>query len=137
MSYDTVKDNLVLIMNTLGYKEANDPTEFEDVSALAKNLFIVNAQSGELSSEGETLVDRFYDDQQWEIKLAFNKSEHNEVINRDKMHRKRVAIITAIDNTTNWLGSVRIQKYQSWGVEELENYFLLTITVQIIDTIIY
>lgn len=140
MSYTTVKDNLVSIMTALGYQESKEPFDIEDMSSQKLDkTFIVSAISGALDEgeEGETLVDRFYDDQIWEIKLAFKKSTQNQVINRDIMHTKRVAIITDLDNPSKWLSTVRIQKYQSWIVEEAENYFLLTITVKIIDVVTY
>lgn len=138
MSYDTVKNNLVSIMSALGYQESKEPMGFEDTSSQdLDRTFIISAVSGSLEPEGETLVDRFYDDQTWQIKIAFKKSGLNDVINRDDLHRKRVLIITKLDDIGEWIASVRIQKYQEWLVEEMANYFLLTITVQIIDLVTY
>jgi len=138
MTYDAVKNNLVTLMEQLSYHESTEPFEFEDASSQTLDLaFIVAAVEGTLDPEGETLIDRIYDDQQWEIKVAFKKSGHNDVINRDQMNRKRVLIIQKLDNPSSWASIVRIQKYQSWKVEEFPNYFLLTVTVQIIDRVTY
>ena len=138
MSYDTVKDNLAGIIKGQGYKESTEATDMEDVAANDLGfVFIINAVSGSLDPGGETLGTRFYDDQVWEIKIGIKKSGHNQIINRDNLHRRRVKLIREIDEPANWLASVRIQKYQSWVVEEVENYFLLTISVQIVDLVIY
>ena len=137
MSYNTVKNNIVDIISALGYREAK-VTNFEDVAANEiGNVCIVNAVAGILEPEGETLVTHIYDKQVWEIKIGYKKSGQNSVINRDDMHRERVKLIRDLDDPDKWRDYVKIQKYQSWEVEELENYFLLTITVEVIDSITY
>lgn len=139
MTYDLVKERLVRTMGDLGYTESSKPFVFSSASANEfDRTFIVKAVSGENDEDNsETLSNRFYDIQKWQILLAFAKSELNDIINRDDLHRKKDSIINEIDDPTNWVSNVRIQKYISWEVEELENYYLLTIGIKVIDTYIY
>jgi hypothetical protein len=101
------------------------------------NTFIIKVLSGAMTDESETLIDRFYDIQDWQIQIAFERSEQNDIINRDDAQRKKDAILKDLDNPAHWEGFARILKYKGWKVEELPNYFLLTINLKIVDTIIY
>lgn len=137
MTFKSVKSNLITIMSNNEYNEA-DVTDFESAPALEyDNSFIVQALSGEMGSESETLVDRFYDIQDWQILIAYSKSSQSDIINRDEAQRKREILITALDKPANWSNYVRLQKYKSWKLEELKSYYLLTINIKIIDQVIY
>jgi len=139
MSFDLVKNRLVRTLGDLGYAESTMPFNFEEAPTNEyNNTFIVKAVSGENDEDNsETLSNRFYDIQKWQILVAFAKSQHNDIANRDDLHRKKDLIINEIDDPTNWVSNVRIQKYISWEVEEMEDYYLLTITLKVIDTYIY
>jgi len=137
MSFKTVKDNLVLIMTSNEYSEA-DVTDFAEAPALEyDNAFIVQALTGEMGENSETLYDRFYDIEEWQITIAFSKSGQSDIINRDEAQRKREILISALDKPANWANQVRLQKYKNWKLEELKSYFLLTINIKIIDQVIY
>ena len=142
MSFDTVKNGIVARLKGLGYQESTEPFDFEDASRLEYgNTFILNRVSGELvegaDEGGETIVDRFYDTQSWVIQIAFEKSAQNDVIYRDDLQRKLDNIIADLDNPSNWSSFVRVLKYQSWNMEPTDNYYLLTINLNVIDTYTY
>jgi len=137
MSYDTVKNMIAGILNGLGYAEST-ALEFAGASVSEfGNTYILKCLSGEMGDNSETLSDRFYDNQSWQVQLAFDKSEQSELINYDNVHRKKDLIIKAIDKPANWENSVRIQKYKSWNILDEKNYYVLTIEIRIIDTYIY
>lgn len=139
MTYQTVKNGIVNLIQGLGYQESNTMFDFEDApSTEYENTFILYAKSGELEEfNAETLSDRFYDRQEWNLLVAFQKTGLNEIIEIDNLQRKREAILNELDNPVNWRSFVRIMKYKSWIVEDKESYFLLTIRLMVIDNIIY
>ena len=131
--YDTIKNGIATRLNGLGYKESKVPFDFENASSREYDKsFILNCMSGVLDEENsETIIDRIYDFQTWDIQIAFNKSAQNDIINRDQMHRKKDAIIKDLDNPSNWSSFARILKYKSWEVTERDNYYLLTMGIEV------
>ena len=129
--YDTLKNGIVARLKSLGYIESKDVFDFDDASQHTYNKeFILTCESGEMDEEqSETMVGRFYDVQQWGILIAFNKSEHNDVINRDMLHREKDAILKDIDNPTNWESFARILKYKAWDIEEKDSCYILKISL--------
>ena len=113
--------------------------DFEDISSQEfGNTFMIKAVSGSLDEEvQETLVDRFYDEQIWQVLIAEGRGSQNDRLNREALLRKKDTLIREIDDPDNWRSYVRIQKYLSWEVTENNNYFLLTIEIKIVDTITY
>jgi hypothetical protein len=100
--------------------------------------YILKPVSGTMDREtSETLVDRFHDNQEWQIQVAQAKSAHTDVINLDNLSRKRDEILKKIDKPSNWSTFVRLLRYSDWTIEEEQSYILLTITIEIIDTITY
>lgn len=139
MTYDTVKNGITNLLKGLGYQESNTTFDFEDApTSEYENTFIILASSGKLEEvSAETLVDRIYDEQEWEIRIAFQKSSQNETINLDQIHRKREEIINELDNSSNWKSFVRILKYKSWEIEDKESYIVMVLKLTIIDTLIF
>ena len=139
MAYDTVKTGIANLLKGLGYQESEEASNFADASSNEYgNTFILNCLSGEMDEEdSETIVDRFYDVQEWQAQIAFDKSANSDVINRDDMHRKKDTILTTLDKPINWSSFVMILKYKTWNLQATENYFLLTINLKIVDTYIY
>lgn len=138
MSYYTVKNGISGILNALGFTESTEAEDFTDASSGEMgNTFIIKSASGELIEENETLSDRFYDKQKWEIKFAFVKSSQNDIINRDEMHEEKDSILRELDDPTNWRSFVRHMKYLTWEVSDLKSYFILTVTLAVTDTYTY
>ena len=137
--YDDVKTGIANLLKGLGYSESKEAFNFTDASSREYGkTFIINSLSGVMDDDdSETIVDRFYDIQDWQIQIAFDKSTHNDIINRDDMHRKKDTILKTLDKPINWSSFVRILKYNAWNIEETDNYFLLTVNLKIVDTYIY
>ena len=138
MSFDLVKNGIALRLQGLGYTESTTIEFTQMPSAEYGNTFIIKALSGAMDDvESETIVDRFYDVQLWQVQIAFDKNAQNEVINKDDLHRKKDPILKDLDNPANWSSFVRILKYKTWEVTEFPNYFVLTINLKIVDTYTY
>jgi hypothetical protein len=137
MSYDTVKNCITAILQGLGYTESivlkieNMPTSEYGTS------FILKRVKGEMAPDGETIVDKFYDDQEWNILIALDNNYQNDRIAYDEANRKVDTIITALDKPENWTDSVVIQKYKSWEITPTDNYSVLDIKIQTIDRYVY
>ena len=138
MSFDVIKNKLVSRLGALGYSESKQSWDFENASVHEyDNSFILRCREGE---NIETLVGQFDDEQTWEIDIAFTKSSKNDVINRDIITRRLQEIIKDLDNPTNWQGITngsKMQRYESWELTDVENYFLLTITLKIVDQLTF
>lgn len=138
MSYQTIKDGVIGILQGLGYQESAEAWSMENASANEYgNTFILKCISGEIGDNSEQLADRFYDNQVWEIKIAFEQSGQNESINLDSAHSAKDLILTKLDNPTSWIGFARMMKYRAWSMEETTAYFLLTITINVVDVYTY
>jgi hypothetical protein len=136
MAFDTVKDGLVGLLKALGYAESKEAIDFKNASPNEYgNTFILKALSGELSKE--TLVNRIYDIQEWQVQIAFEKSSQDDVICGEIIHRKKDTILPYLDNPANWTSFVRTCKYKSWNVLEFPNYLVLDIRLRIVDTYTY
>ena len=81
------------------------------------------------------IINKFLDNQVWKKQVGFNKEESADLGNRLLMHVKKDSILAKIDNPTNWRSFVRMIKYTSWEVVELDNYVVLEINLEILDTI--
>jgi len=139
MAYDTVKTGVANLLKGMSYQESKEAFDFTDASSNEYgNTFILNCLSGAMDEQdSETIVDRFYDIQDWQIQIAFDKSANSDIINRDDLHRKKDTILKTLDKPINWSSFVRVLKYNTWNLQETDNYFLLTINLKIVDTYIY
>jgi hypothetical protein len=138
MSYDLINNGISNLMQSLGLQSSKYATLDGVPSSEFGNVFLIAAKSG-LNNEksSETLSDRVYDVQTWEIQIPFQRSNENQQINYDEINRKRDLIIKTLDNPANWESYVRTQKFIDWNVEEKKSYYLLTIRLKIVDTVIY
>lgn len=135
-NYDTVKALIKTRMNALGYMESSQVFDFENASANEYgNRYILNCLSGE--NIENTIVDRFEDQQEWQILVAFKRTEHNDIIQLGAVHRAKDAIIKDLDKPANWEGSVKICKYDSWELIENPSYFIIDIKLLIVDEYIH
>jgi hypothetical protein len=131
-NYHTVKNGIAGILGTLGYSESAQSVDFKHASANEYgNRYILKCLSGE--NLNDTIIDRFHDSQEWQILIAFSKSEQNDIVKYDEAQRAKDAIIKYIDNPTNWVSFVKMLKYSKWELVEAENYFILDVRLEILD----
>ena len=136
MSYDTVKSGISGRLNALGYVESSQAVDFKNASANEYgNRYILKCLSGE--NQNNTIIDRFDDKQEWQVLIAFTRSEQNDIISLDAVHRAKDTIIKDLDKPSNWTSFVKILKYDSWKVIEIDNYFVLDIRLEILDLYIH
>ena len=137
MSYKTVKDGIVARLLGLGLAESAEIFDFSDASSQEYgNTFILKAVEGELDEDTDDINTKFDDAQDWEIHIAFPRSAHNDAVERDQAHEKREDIIQDLDNTTNTT-FVKSLRYSNWLIEEFDNYFLVKITIRVVDRLTY
>lgn len=138
MSFDVTNNFLQGRLKALGYVRSEQAFDFEHAPSSEYGIaYILHPTSGQLEDNGENMNIKCYDTQVWQLKLAFAKSEMNDVINRDIILRKIEAIIKDFDNPTNWLGTLRYLRYEDWQIDEEQNYFLITMGFIVQDTITY
>ncbi len=135
-NFDTVKAGIVTRLNGLGYLESSQSIDFKNASANEYgNRFILKCLSGE--NQEDTINDRFYDGQEWQILVAFVRSEQNDIVSLDAVHRAKDIIIKDLDKPANWESFVKLLKYNKWTVIEFANYYVLDIRLYILDQYIY
>ena len=137
MSFNTVYKGIRDILEGLKLAEAKHIYSYEDA---AENefgyTFILKPISGTIDDDmSPEIINKFHDTQVWQIQVGFNREESADVGNRLLMHIKKDDILAKIDNPTNWTSFVRMIKYTSWEVLELDNYVVLEINLEILDTI--
>lgn len=136
MAYDTVKSGIITRLNTLGYSESSQSVDFKNAPANEyENRFILKCLSGE--NQEDTIIDRFYDMQDWQIQIAFSRSEQNDISQLDALHRAKDLLLKDIDKPANWSGVAQVLKYNKWEVIEYPNYFVLDVRLSILDLYIY
>ena len=139
MSYDTVKNGIAGILKLQGFIESSDMFDFKNASDKEYgNTFILNCVSGEANEpDTETMVARFFDEQLWRIQIAIENSSQTAEGNYDQTHRIKDVLLRELDDPSNWISYVRVQKYQRWSIEKTDNYFVLIIELKVIDTYTY
>ena len=136
MAYDTVKAGIAVRLNALGYVESSQSVDFKNAPVNEYgNRYILKCLSGE--NQNNTIIDRFDDKQDWQVLIAFSRSEQNDIISLDAVHRAKDIIIKDLDKPANWTSFVKILKYDSWEVVETNNYFVLDIRLEILDLYIH
>jgi hypothetical protein len=136
MAFDIVKSGIATRLNALGYTESSQAVDFKQAPAGEYgNTYIIKSLAGE-NKEG-TIVDRFYDEQEWQVLIAFERSSQNDIVQLDELHRAKDALIKDIDKPANWTGVAQLLKYKSWQVIEFPNYFVLDTRILILDQFIY
>lgn len=135
-NYDTLKSGIAGRLNSLGYIESSQPIDFKNASANEYgNRYILKCLSGE--NQNNTIIDRFDDKQEWQILIAFVRSEQNDIISLDAVHRAKDLIIKDLDKPSNWESFVKILKYNKWEVIDFPNYYVLDIRLSILDIYIH
>lgn len=135
-NFDTVKQGIVGRLNGLGYQESSQSVDFKNASANEYGMrYILKCLSGE--NKEDTINDRFYDGQEWQIQIAFVRSEQNDIVSLDAVHRAKDIIIKDLDKPANWESFVKLLKYNKWTIIEFTNYYVLDIRLHILDQYIY
>jgi hypothetical protein len=136
MAYDTVKNVIATRLNSSGITESSQAVDFKNApSNEYANRYILKCLTGE--NQNNTIIDSFYDQQEWEIQVAFARSEQNDIISLDAVHRAKDIIIKDLDNPAHWENSVKMLKYKKWEVTETPNYYVLSIKLDIWDIYTY
>ena len=138
MSFDVNKNYIKNRLEGLGYIESKSAFNFDDAPSTEYDKhFILLLTDGSIDPDGENINARMYDNQTWQVQIAFAKSTHSDVIKRDTMYRSIEAIIKDLDNPNNYGDTVRKIRYETWEVEESANYFLLKINFKVQDKYTY
>lgn len=131
-NYDTIKAGITGRLNALGYAESTQIVDFKNAAVSEySNRYILKCLTGE--NLNDIILDRFDDSQEWQILLAFSRSEQNDIIQYDAAHRAKDAIIKDLDKPANWSSFVKMLKYKSWSITEAPNYYILDIKLSILD----
>ena len=135
MSYKTVKDGIIGILNSLGYDESAEAVDFKNAAALTyQSTFILKCLSGEIA---EQIQNYFYDDQEWQVQIAFERNSQNDLVSRDRMQAAKDAVLVALDDPDSWESFVHFMKYVKWSMVEAPNYYVLDIRLQVKDRYTY
>lgn len=138
MSYAILKAGIVANLGALGYQESQYLKVESMPSSEYGNTFILTRENGENDENtSETISSLVYDIQKWEVKVLFPRSSENQAVEYDLIQAAVDALIQRLDAPNNWESYARIQKYKNWNVQELPNYYILTVELKVIDTIIY
>ncbi len=138
MSYDSIKNGISAIVKGLGYQESIYQNLNESPAEELDNTFLLNMVSGQNDEKtSEMLYPLVYDIQKWQVIIGFKKSNENQSIVNDEIGRAKDLLIKNLDNPANWESYARIQKYLNWSIEDQKSYFILTMELKIIDTILY
>ncbi len=137
MGFTTVYNGIRDILEGLKLAEANHIYSYENAAENEfSNTFILKRLSGSIDDDmSPEIINKFHDTQVWQIQVGYKKSEFADRTNRTKVNIKCDAILAKIDNPTNWTSFVRMIKYTSWELIELENYIVLSIELEVLDTI--
>ena len=138
MSHRIIKNGLIGLLNALGYSEASAIASYEGVSEQEYgNTFILKCVDGTQEDDSLVLYDRVHDKQTWQITFAFDRSSQNDIINLDVIQDKKDLILAAMDKPANWTSFARTMRYDNWKLETLDNYFLITLTLKVVDVYTY
>lgn len=139
MSYKLIKKGVGDLLEQLQLAPSKELLDFVDASPNEhSNTYILNPLAGRLDEESqETIGDRIYDVQDWVIQIAFARGTYSGKANLDKLHYKKEDVIQKLDNPANWSSFSRMLKYSNWEIQELPDYSVLIINLEITDTITY
>lgn len=138
MSYDLINNGISNLMNKIGFQESIYASIDNVPSSEYGNTFLIARLSGQNESGiSETISSLIYDEQIWEVQIAYQKSSENQSINFDIINRNVDLMIKTLDAPANWESYARVQKYLNWKIEEKKSYYLLTMQLKVEDTIVY
>jgi hypothetical protein len=135
-NYDSVKNGIATRLNALGYLESSQAVDFKQAPVNEYGMrYIIKCLTGE--NKEKTIIDRFYDEQDWQILIAFERSAQDDIVQLDALHRAKDLLLKDIDKPANWSGVAQLLEYQKWEVTEFPNYFVLSVRLRILDMYTY
>ena len=138
MSYDKVKAGLVAVLTAQSLAESKEAIDFSNAGAEEhEHTFILSRISGQEDPENERQQAFLYDDQKWQIQVAYNKTSESQVIQRDRLQELADLLIQKFDNPASWNTYCTILRYKSWTIKEVKSYFVLTIQLKVLDALTY
>lgn len=137
MSYITVYDGIKGILEGVSLSESSQGFKITNIPENEYGrVFILNEVSGEQNIEdSREIINKFHDEQTWQILIPYDNGSKQAKAAKFEIGKKRDEILAKLDNPTNWTSFVRQLKYVSWEIEELDNYNVLIITLEVNDTI--
>ena len=138
MSYDIVRNGLTNILQLQGLTESLEAVDFRDASdAEYENTFILQCKDGEADDANEQQAAFLYDNQVWEVQIAYNQSSENSNEQLNAIHRKKDTLLSELDDPVNWRSFCTLLRYKSWTIETRPNYYVLRIELKIKDLLTY
>ena len=139
MSYQTIKKGVGDLLEELTLSPSSELISFIDASPNEYgNTYILTPLNGILDEEAHGEIgSRLYDIQEWSVQVAFAKGTYSAKTALDKLNYKREDIIQKLDNPASWTSFARMLRYKNWELQELPDYFVLIINIEIVDIITY
>lgn len=138
MPYDTIRNGLTNILSLQGFAESSETGDFENAPASEYgNTFILTCNDGEADEANEQQSAFLYDNQVWDVKIAFDISSQSGFEQLNAIHRKRDILLAELDDPGNWRSFCTLLRYRSWAVEQKDSYYVLTIQLKVKDLLTY
>lgn len=138
MTFQAVSAGLISILQGLGLNECLAATNFKAAAGQEYgNTFILNCESGEAGEANDQQAAQLYDNQVWSVKVAFEKNSESDNEQLKALHRKRDAILVALDDPASWTSFASILRYSSWNITVEPSYYVLEIRLKVIDVLTY
>ena len=138
MTYPIVKGGLEKVLTAQGLAESKETDNFKSAGAEEhEKTYILNRLKGQEDPENERQQAFLYDDQVWQVQIAFAKNVESAQIQQDRLHNLADVLIQKFDNPANWNTYCTILRYKSWKIDEVKSYYVLTIQLKILDALTY
>jgi hypothetical protein len=138
MTHRSIYQGISGILNSLGYSQAPETDDFENVSSQQYgSTFILTCAQGEAGEANDTQFGLLYDNQTWYIQVCLKKTSQANLEQVADLHERRDQLIVALDNPANWQSFAEIVRYRSWEVIPRDSYYVLRINLRVIDSLSY
>jgi hypothetical protein len=137
MSYRTIKNYIVRILNSLGYNESEAKFNFEQESDLNFDRhFIVTSPSGEIA-DGNTLGMTMYPTRHFRVQIAWQLSE-SAIAEYDLINQGIDEIIKELHDVSNFKDdSIKNFQYKNHQLREEKNYLLAEFNFDALDSVTF
>lgn len=136
MSYKTIKDYIVRRVAKHGYFESKEIFDLEKEGENFDNKCMITMP--EVEAEKETLVDRYYCDRTYNVRLAKKISETGGTFEYDAFQMSIDSIIGDVPNPTNFRGDgIRNVIYGGHATDNANSYMVADLIFIAEDSITY